>query len=169
MPTAPSVNGHGKVWLTDGGVVFAEASVSQSNRFAGFFPLLPVCCDARSQHVVVNGFKSKNMILNTGVPQGCVLSPILFSIYTNNITNNNSDIPLFNYADDMALVADIKDHSSLAAYYQQVNALQQWIKESSLELNISKTKELCCGGRQTSSPQPLFEPLRLNGQTVEQV
>ena len=123
----------------------------------------------RSQHVVVNGFKSKNVILNTGVPQGCVLSPILFSIYTNNITNNNSDIPLFKYADDMALVANIKDHSSLAAYYQQVNALMQWIKESSLELNISKTKELCCGGRQTSSPQPLFEPLRLNGQTVEQV
>ncbi|CAL8236604.1 unnamed protein product [Arctogadus glacialis] len=36
------------------------------------------------------------------------------------------------YADDMALVADIKDHSSLAAYYQQVNTLMLWIKESSL-------------------------------------
>ena len=47
MPTAPSVNGRGKAWLTDGGVVFAEASVSQSNRFAGFFPLLPACCEAR--------------------------------------------------------------------------------------------------------------------------
>ncbi|CAL8314616.1 unnamed protein product [Boreogadus saida] len=45
MPTAPSVNGRGKAWLTDGGVVFAEASVSQSNRFAGFFPLLPACCE----------------------------------------------------------------------------------------------------------------------------
>ena len=33
MPTAPSVKGRGKAWLTDGGVVFAEASVSQSNRF----------------------------------------------------------------------------------------------------------------------------------------
>ena len=47
MPTAPSVNGRGKAWLTDGGGVFAEASVSQSNRFAGFFPLLPACCYAR--------------------------------------------------------------------------------------------------------------------------
>ena len=49
MPTAPSVNGRGKAWLTDGGVVFAEASVSQSNRFAGFFPLLPAFCDARAR------------------------------------------------------------------------------------------------------------------------
>ena len=79
----------------------------------------------------------------------CDLTPILFSIYTNNI-NKNSDIFLLKYADDMALVADIKDHSSLAAYYQQVNTLMLWIKESSLELNISKTKELCCGGRRTS-------------------
>ena len=47
MPTAPSVNGRGKALLTDGGVVFAEASVSQSNRFAGFFPHLPACCEAR--------------------------------------------------------------------------------------------------------------------------
>ena len=47
VPTAPSVNGRGKAWLTDGGVVFADASVSQSNRFAGFFPLLPACCEAR--------------------------------------------------------------------------------------------------------------------------
>lgn len=69
----------------------------------------------------------------------------------------------------MALVAHIKDHMSLAVYYQQVNTLMLWIKESSLELNISKTKELCCGGRRTSSPKPLFEPLRLNGQAVEQM
>ena len=47
VPTAPSVNGRQKAWLTDGGVVFADASVSQSNRFAGFFPLLPACCEAR--------------------------------------------------------------------------------------------------------------------------
>ena len=34
------------------------------------------------------------------------------------------------YADDMAaLVADIKDHTSLAAYYQQVNNLTPWIRE----------------------------------------
>jgi hypothetical protein len=34
------------------------------------------------------------------------------------------------YADDMAaLVADIKDHTSLAAYYQQVNTLTPWIRE----------------------------------------
>ena len=32
----------------------------------------------RPQHVRVHGGTSTNTILNTGVPQGCVLSPILF-------------------------------------------------------------------------------------------
>lgn len=31
------------------------------------------------QHVLVNGRKSENVVLNTGLPQGCVLSPILFA------------------------------------------------------------------------------------------
>ncbi|KAJ8348924.1 hypothetical protein SKAU_G00275130 [Synaphobranchus kaupii] len=55
----------------------------------------------------------------------------------------------------MALVAHLRDKNSLYAYHQQVDT--------------SKAKELCCGGRRTSdSPHPLFEPLRLNGQAVEQ-
>lgn len=39
----------------------------------------------RPQRVLVNGFKSSKLVLNTGLPQGCVLYPILFSTYTNNI------------------------------------------------------------------------------------
>lgn len=58
----------------------------------------------RPQHVRVNGFKSSNIVLNTGVPPGAVLLPILFSIYTNK-TTCDTRLSLFKYADDMALVA----------------------------------------------------------------
>ena len=70
----------------------------------------------------------------------------------------------------MALVAQLRDENSLSAYCEQVETLMFWIEESSLELNISKTKELFCVGRRTSdSSHPFFEFLRLNGQAVEQV
>ena len=37
----------------------------------------------RSQVVKINGIVSSTIILNTGTPQGCVLSPLLYSLFTN--------------------------------------------------------------------------------------
>ncbi len=125
----------------------------------------------RSQHVTVNGKRSTNIAISTGVPQGCVLSPILFSIYTNKITCNMNNMTLLKYANDMALVAHLTDTNSLTAYSQQVDSLVSLIEESFLELNISKTKELCCCRRVTPGgpTHPLLQPLMIRCQEVEQV
>lgn len=96
------------------------------------------------QHVTVNGNTSHHIVLNTGVPPGCVLSPILFSIYTKNITCSTDNMTLLKYADDMALVAHLTDSTNLAACHQQEDSLITLIEESSLKPNSSKTKELCC-------------------------
>ena len=70
----------------------------------------------------------------------------------------------------MALVAHLTDTNSLSEYHQSVNNRVQASVESCLELNISKTKELCCRSRRKlDAPQPLFEAIRLDGQLVEQV
>lgn len=63
----------------------------------------------RPQHVLFNGLTSSTLTLKTGLPQGCVLSPILFTAYTNAITCNSKAMTLFKYADDMALVAHLTD------------------------------------------------------------
>ena len=60
-------------------------------------------CD-RCQFVRVSGAKSNILICDIGGPQGCVLSPVLFSIYTDFIRSNRSGIKIPKYADDMAYV-----------------------------------------------------------------
>ncbi len=40
----------------------------------------------RSQQVRVNRTLSESMIISTGAPQGCVSSPALFTLYTNECT-----------------------------------------------------------------------------------
>ncbi len=99
------------------------------------------------QSTAVNGKTSENVVLNTGLPQGCVLSPILFSIYINEMTCDNDNLTLIKYADDMALVGRVKDIQSLDTYLNFVNYITIWTEESFLQLNISKTKEMCCGAK----------------------
>ena len=53
----------------------------------------------RQQRVVVNGVKSDWAPVLSGVPQGTVLGPLLFSLYINGISSDiESEIRLF--ADD---------------------------------------------------------------------
>lgn len=58
----------------------------------------------RPQRVCVRGTVSEEIVLNTGAPQGSVLSPLLFSVYTNEMILQDNKYKLFKYADDMALV-----------------------------------------------------------------
>lgn len=124
----------------------------------------------RPQRVKVNNIMSDSLTLNTGLPQGCILSPLLFSVYTNGITYNTEHLTLIKYADDMALIARLTDSHSVSYYIDSITELVRWFEDSHLQLNVNKTKELCFGSQKVQDPaDSRFQPLSLNGQQVEQV
>lgn len=73
------------------------------------------------QRLCVKAVPSNEVVLNTGAPQGCVLSPLLFSVYTNKITLHNSNFKLFKYhqyGDGMALVGFFHENDDASKYLQ---------------------------------------------------
>ena len=54
----------------------------------------------RPQVVRVGNNTSATLILNTGAPQGCVLSPLLHSLFTHDCTARHNSNTIITFADD---------------------------------------------------------------------
>ena len=61
----------------------------------------------RPQCVHVGSTMSGTVVTNIGAPQGCVLSPVLFVVYTNDHRGNEPHTCNCKYADDAALAGFI--------------------------------------------------------------
>ncbi|KAL0186033.1 hypothetical protein M9458_017703, partial [Cirrhinus mrigala] len=74
------------------------------------------------QLVRMSKFTSNSGTTSTGAPQGCVLSPLLFSLYTNDCTSKDPSVKLLKFADDTTVIGLIKDGDK-SAYREEVNPL----------------------------------------------
>ena len=119
----------------------------------------------RQQRVVVRSSTtldvSSEVRTNTGAPQGCVLSPALFTLYTSDCRCTARYILQVKFSDDTSLTGLITSENS---YRCAVEKLVGWCNDNHLLLNVSKTKEIVGDFRR--DPPPL-RPLVINGEEVE--
>jgi len=110
--------------------------------------------------------------INRGVRQGCTLSPIIFNAYFQEaidmikensnlgIKINGQKISLLLFADDIALIAEIKEDLA-----QLINAMYKTFeKKLEMRINVKKTKLLVCERENNTRIQ-----IKLRNQTIEQV
>ena len=120
----------------------------------------------RPQSVRLDNNTSSTLILNTGVPQGCVLSPLLYSLFTHDCTAVHGSNTIVKFADDTTVIGLISNNDE-SAYREEVQHLAEWCANNNLALNTKKTKELIVDFRRTKGGA--HTPICINGTEVERV
>lgn len=93
----------------------------------------------RTQRVRVNEQFSDLSVTSTGSPQGCVLSPLLYILYTNNCCSTFENHHILKFADDTVILSLL--NSTATSHGPVVDNFLKWCKDSFLSLNVSKTKD----------------------------
>ena len=98
----------------------------------------------RQQRVHIDGSLSCPQDLHFGVPQGSVLDPFLFCLYTTSISQmiNTHDVSHHMYADDTQVYIELSQsdtHKSISSLSDCLTDISLWMKSSKLKLNSNKT------------------------------
>ena len=123
----------------------------------------------RKQRVILNGSYSEYSSIESGVPQGSVLGPLLFLVYINDLeTNIKSNVKFF--ADDTMLYSVVKDPiQSADDLNHDLDIIRQWAHQWKMEFNPDQTKQANEVLFSCKRKPPNHPPLFFNNTQVTQV
>ena len=150
-----------KVWHD--GLIF---KLKQNGICGGLLKMFESYLQNRKQRVVLNGSYSEDSTIESGVPQGSVLGPLLFLIYINDLEKNiKSNIKIF--ADDTMLFSIIRDPNlSAADLNHDLKSISQWAYQWKMEFNPDPSKQANEVLFSCKKSSPNHPPLVFNGNLV---
>ena len=130
----------------------------------------------RSIAVRVDGFLSNLHSINAGVPQGSVISPVLFILFINDLLTSTSS-SIHSFADDTFLSSsfsfnpndhvstDIQLHRNISASLlsNDLTVIEKWGKDNLVSFNQSKTKQVVISRKRNQN----FPPVLMNGDELD--
>ena len=120
----------------------------------------------RTQQVLLEGVTSSTAPVQSGVPQGSVLGPLLFLLFINDLpdaVSEGSAVRLF--ADDCALYRDIKSAADAIQLQEDLNNLQKWEADWLMEFHPKKCQVLNI----TNKRNVITHPYSIHGHTLDVV
>ena len=128
----------------------------------------------RSQLVKVNGVLSTPQLLLCGVPQGSVLGPLLFTMYTTPLSSIITTVGLKHhlYADDTQIYTSFVAEDiakSLIVVQNCLLAIQVWINQNMLKLNSCKTEFMIIGNLTQRKKVAHIFPVELLNQNFAEI
>lgn len=123
-----------------------------------FYLLFKSYLHERRFYVNINDEESDIGIIKSGVPQGSVMGPVLYTLFTSDMPTS-SDVTTATYADDTAILATSKCNFEASEVVQrQLNIMQKWFTKWNILVNTEKSKHITFSLRKEDCP-----PLSLNG------
>ena len=120
--------------------------------------------EERTQSVVIHGHVSQKVNAECGVPQGAILSPILFNIMMHDIPSNEN-IEIFVFADDITLICTGRETDDIQDKMQSyIDQLHEWFNHWGFLVNSTKTKMQFFTRRRILTPQIYYD-----GQLLESI
>ena len=92
----------------------------------------------RQQCVIINNSTSTTLPVLSGVPQGSILGPILFSIYVNDLPSSIQNSRILLFADDAKLYRPINCDTDMSLLQLDIDLLYDWNINNHVHFNTSK-------------------------------
>lgn len=117
-------------------------------------------CDRR-QSVHNGDMKSTSCLVKRGVPQGSILGPLLYTIYSNDLPSQIEHCKIHMYADDVQLYISCLQtdiNTCIQKLNRDLNNINTWASANGLCLNARKSKAIIIGklNRLPNSLPPLL-------------
>ena len=100
-----------------------------------------------------------------GALQWCVLSPVLYSLFTHDCMAKHDSNTIIKFADNTTVVGLITDNDE-TAYREEVSNMAVWCQDNNLSLNVIKTKDMIEDYRKSRTEHA---PILIDGAVVAQV
>jgi hypothetical protein len=98
----------------------------------------------RLQRVVYDGVGSEWLLTESGVPQGSVLSPLLFVVFINDLPGILDSMTKL-YADDSKFGRRVESSGDIELLQKDLDSVQKWCEVWSMKLNEAKCKVMHLG------------------------
>ena len=110
----------------------------------------------RKQFIQYKNIKSSTQMVPCGVPQGSILGPLLFILYTNDLPNSLTNSKAILFADYTTIYTSF---TNIVQLYESINrhldSLSEWFRANILSLKISKTHYMLFGQNPVKIPVTL--------------